>query len=89
MAARPGVASSRLTVITLGALLVKDQRHPGLALNRLKHLTNHSLQGFLKQNPWSVKTKLENIFWMKILQPSEPQLAMGLLPEGGCLVTGF
>ena len=29
VAARPGVASSRLTVITLGALLVKDQRHPG------------------------------------------------------------
>ena len=28
-AARPGVASSSLTVITLGALLVKDQRHPG------------------------------------------------------------
>ena len=26
---------------------------------------------------------------MKILQPSEPQLAVGLLPEGGCLVTGF
>ena len=29
VAARPGVASSSLTVITLGALLVKDQRHPG------------------------------------------------------------
>ena len=27
--ARPGVASSCLTGITLGALLVKDQRHPG------------------------------------------------------------
>ena len=27
--ARPGVASSNLTGITLGALLVKDQRHPG------------------------------------------------------------
>ena len=26
---------------------------------------------------------------MKILQPSEPQLAVVLLPEGGCLVTGF
>ena len=26
---------------------------------------------------------------MKILQPSEPQLAVALLPEGGCLVTGF
>ena len=26
---RPGVASSSLTGITLGALLVKDQRHPG------------------------------------------------------------
>ena len=29
VAARPGVASSRLTGITLGALLLKDQRHPG------------------------------------------------------------
>ena len=29
VAASPGVASSSLTVITLGALLVKDQRHPG------------------------------------------------------------
>ena len=29
VAARPGVASSSLTGITLGALLVKDQRHPG------------------------------------------------------------
>ena len=28
VAARPGVASSSLTGITLGALLVKDQRHP-------------------------------------------------------------
>ena len=28
-AARPGMASSSLTGITLGALLVKDQRHPG------------------------------------------------------------
>ena len=27
--ARPGVASSTLTGITLGALLVKDERHPG------------------------------------------------------------
>ena len=27
--ARPGVASSRLTGITLGALQVKDQRHSG------------------------------------------------------------
>ena len=26
---------------------------------------------------------------MKILQPSEPQLAVALLPEGGCLFTGF
>ena len=26
---------------------------------------------------------------MKILQPSEPHLAVALLPEGGCLVTGF
>ena len=26
---------------------------------------------------------------MKILQPSEPQLAVALLLEGGCLVTGF
>ena len=28
-------------------------------------------------------------FWKKILQPSETQLAVELLPEGGCLVTGF
>ena len=28
VAARPGVARSSLTEITLGALLVKDQRHP-------------------------------------------------------------
>ena len=27
--ASPGVASSRLPGVTLGALLVKDQRHPG------------------------------------------------------------
>ena len=26
---------------------------------------------------------------MKILQPSEPQLVVALLPEGVCLVTGF
>ena len=26
---------------------------------------------------------------MKILQPSEPRLAVALLLEGGCLVTGF
>ena len=26
---------------------------------------------------------------MKILQPSEPQLAVALVPEGGCLVKGF
>ena len=26
---------------------------------------------------------------MKILQPSEPQLAVALLLEGGCLVAGF
>ena len=26
---------------------------------------------------------------MKILQPSEPQLAVAVLPEDGCLVTGF
>ena len=26
---------------------------------------------------------------MKTLQPSEPQLAVALLLEGGCLVTGF
>ena len=26
---------------------------------------------------------------MKIFQPSEPQLAVALLPEGGFLVTGF
>ena len=29
MAARPGVASSRFPGVTSGALLVKDQRHPG------------------------------------------------------------
>ena len=29
VAARPGVASSRLPGVTLGDLLVKDQRHPG------------------------------------------------------------
>ncbi|CAM9825657.1 unnamed protein product, partial [Rangifer tarandus platyrhynchus] len=29
VSARPGVASSRLTGITLGDLLVEDQRHPG------------------------------------------------------------
>ena len=29
VAARPGVASSRLPGVTSGALLVKDQRHPG------------------------------------------------------------
>ena len=26
---------------------------------------------------------------MKTLQPSEPQRAVAMLPEGGCLVTGF
>ena len=61
MAAKPGVASSRLPGVTSGALLVKYQRHPGRALNRLKLLKNLSLQGFLKRNPWSVKTQLENI----------------------------
>ena len=61
MAARPGVASSRLPGVTTGALPVKDQRHPGLALNHLKLLKNLSLQGFLKVNPWSVETELENI----------------------------
>ena len=30
-------------------------------LSHLKHLKNLSLKGFLKQNPWSVKTQLENI----------------------------
>ena len=59
--ASPGVASSRLPGVTLGALLVKDQRHPGSALNRLKLLKNISLHGFLKQKPWSVKTQLETI----------------------------
>ena len=58
---RPGVASSRLTGITLGDLLVKDRRHQGWALNSLKYLKNLSLQGFLKQKPWPVKTQLENI----------------------------
>ena len=61
VAARPGVASSRLPGVTTGALLVKDQRHPGGALNHLKLLKNLSLQGFLQQNPWSVETQLENI----------------------------
>ena len=61
MAARPGVATSRVPGVTSGALLVKDQRHPGGPLNRLNLLKNLSLQGFLKQNPWSVKTQLENI----------------------------
>ena len=28
-------------------------------------------------------------FWMKTLQPSEPQLAVALLLDSGCLVTGF
>ena len=59
--ARPGVASSSLTGITLGALLVKDHRHSGWALNRMKHLKNLSLQGFLKQKPWPADTQLENI----------------------------
>ena len=59
--ARPDVASSRLPGVTSVALLVKDQRQPGWALNRQKHLQNLSLQGFLKQNPWSIKTQLENI----------------------------
>ena len=59
--ASPGVASSRLPGVTLGALLVKDQRHPGSALNSLKLLKNISLHGFLKQKPWSVKTQLETI----------------------------
>ena len=38
VAARPGVASSRLPGVTTGALLAKDQRHPGWALNHLKLL---------------------------------------------------
>ena len=59
--ARPDVASSRLPGVTSGALLVKDQRHPRWSLNRLKLLKNHSLQGILKQNPWSVETQLETI----------------------------
>ena len=58
---KPGVASSSLTGITLGALLVKDQRHPGWALNKLKHLKNLSLQGFLKQKPWPVDTQIQTI----------------------------
>ena len=61
MAARLGVASSRLPCVTSGTLLVKDQRHPGRHLNVLKLLKNLFPQGFLKQNPWSVKTQLENI----------------------------
>ena len=61
VAALPGVASSTLPGVTLGALLVKDQRHPGWALNCLKHLKNISLHGFLEQKPWSVETQLETI----------------------------
>ena len=61
VAARPAVARPRLTAVTLGALLRKDQRHPGGVLNRLKHLKNLSLQGFLKQKPWPVETQLENM----------------------------
>ena len=61
MAALAGVASSIFLGVTLGALLVKDQRHPCGALYHLKHLKNLSLQGFLEQNIWSVKTQLENI----------------------------
>ena len=61
MAARLGVATSRLPGVTSGALLVKDKRHTGRPLNGLKLLKNLFLQGFLKQNPWSVKTQLENI----------------------------
>ena len=61
VAALAGMASSRLPGVTLGALLVKDQRHPCGALYHLKHLKNLSLQCFLEQNPWSVKTQLENI----------------------------
>ena len=59
--ARPGLVSSMLTGITLGALLLKDQRHPGWALNCLKHLQNLYLQGFLKQKSWPVEIHLENI----------------------------
>ena len=61
MAALPGVASSRLPGVTVCALLVKDQRHTCCALYHVKHLKNLSLQGFLEQNMWSVKTQLENI----------------------------
>ena len=59
--ASSGVASSKLPWFTLGALLVKDKRQPGLALNRLKHLKNIFLHDFLKQKPWSVKTQRETI----------------------------
>ena len=52
-------------------------------------MKNLSLQCFLEQNPWSVKTQLENILLMKNLQSSEPQLAVALLLEGVCLVAGF
>ena len=61
VAALTGVASSRVPGVALGALLVKDQRHPCCALYHLKYLKIFSLQGFLEQNPWSVKTQLENI----------------------------
>ena len=32
-----------------------------LSTVHLKHQKNLSLQGLLEQNPWSVKTQLENI----------------------------
>ena len=58
-------------------------------LNHLKHLKILSLQGFLRQNPWSVETPLENILLDEDSPASEPQLAVALLLECGCLVTGF
>ena len=61
VAAFPAVSSSRLPGVTLGALLVQDQRHPCGALYHLRHQKNLSLQCFLEQNPWSVKAQLENI----------------------------
>ena len=55
----------------------------------LKHLKNLSHQHFLEQNPWSVKTQLENILLNEDTAVNEPQLAVALLLEGVCLVAGF
>ena len=83
--ARPGVAASSLTGITLGALLVKDQRASSLRAELPETCEKPLPPGFAVQLRHSWRTS----FLMKTLQPSEPQLAVALLPEGGCLVTGF